>query len=78
MTNIKPILFRDKKNVVPLPYRNVSNQPYDGEMSAAKISGILVGKTLISYCENAPQNRKQSRQAVDWRGVLVWNCTGPE
>ncbi|ABS70249.1 conserved hypothetical protein (plasmid) [Xanthobacter versatilis] len=39
-----PISLRDKKNIVELPYRGVSVQPYDGEMSEEAIIAHLMGK----------------------------------
>ena len=37
-------LYRDRRNVVELPYRGVSVQPYDGEMTAAAIADHLQGR----------------------------------
>lgn len=37
-------LLRDRRNVVELPYRGVSIQPYDGEMTEAAITVRLMGR----------------------------------
>jgi hypothetical protein len=37
-------LLRDRHNIVELPYRGVSIQPYDGEMTEAAITGRLLGR----------------------------------
>lgn len=40
-----PILaFRDQRNVVPLPYRQVSVQPYEGPMTEEAITAHLMGR----------------------------------
>ncbi len=36
--------FRSQRNVVPLPYRQVSVQPYDGAMTEAAIHAHLLGR----------------------------------
>ncbi len=36
--------FREQRNVVPLPYRQVSVQPYDGAMTQAAIHAHLLGR----------------------------------
>jgi hypothetical protein len=64
MTNIKPILFRDKKNVAPLPYRNVSNQPYDGEMSEEKILLHLMGREAYRRTEFIILHNDSEERAV--------------
>lgn len=41
----EPLLaFRDQRNVVPLPYRQVSVQPYEGAMTEAAIVTHLLGR----------------------------------
>lgn len=40
----RPALLRDVRNLVELPYRGVSVQPYDGEMSEAAITAYLTGR----------------------------------
>jgi hypothetical protein len=51
MAHLKPtspepavLLLRDRRNVVELPYRGVSIQPYDGEMTEAAIMARLLGR----------------------------------
>jgi hypothetical protein len=39
-----PLSLRDRRNVVELPYRGVSVQPYDGEMTEAAITAHLMGR----------------------------------
>lgn len=36
--------FRDQRNLVPLPYRQVSVQPYEGAMTEAAIQAHLLGR----------------------------------
>ena len=38
------LALRDQRNVVPLPYRQVSVQPYDGPMTEAAITSHLLGR----------------------------------
>ena len=64
MTKIKPVLFRDKKNIVPLPYRNVSNQPYDGEMSEPAILSHLMGREAYRRTEFIVLNKNSEERAV--------------
>ncbi len=51
MAHLKPtppepvvLSLRDRRNVVELPYRGVSIQPYDGEMTEAAIMARLLGR----------------------------------
>lgn len=44
MTSPAPLAFRDQRNVVPLPYRQVSVQPYAGAMTEAAITSHLMGR----------------------------------
>ncbi len=39
-----PASLREQRNLVPLPYRRVSAQPYLGEMSEAAIRRHLLGR----------------------------------
>lgn len=43
-TGASPPLYRDRRNVVELPYRGVSIQPYAGEMTEAAITAHLLGR----------------------------------
>ena len=38
------LAFREQRNLVPLPYRQVSVQPYEGAMTAAAITAHLLGR----------------------------------
>lgn len=40
----RPVSLRDRHNVVELPYRGVSIQPYDGPMTEAAIAAHLLGR----------------------------------
>jgi hypothetical protein len=64
MTDIEPTLFRDKKNVVPLPYRNVSKQPYAGEMSEKAILNHLMGREAYRRTEFIVLHNEAGEMAV--------------
>ncbi len=42
--NPKPHSYRNACNLVPLPYRRVSVQPYDGAMTADEITSLLMSR----------------------------------
>jgi hypothetical protein len=44
MKPTEPLTAQARRNLVPLPYRHVSVQPYDGEMSVEAIEAHLLGK----------------------------------
>ncbi len=47
----QPPLFRDTLNLVPLPYRNVSVQPYDGPMTEGGIADRFLGRETYRRTE---------------------------
>ena len=44
MTQTAPLNFKEQRNLVPLPYRQVSVQPYAGPMTRAGITAHLMGR----------------------------------
>ncbi len=46
-----PAGFRDKKNIVPIPYRKTSVQQYAGEMSEKAVRSYLLGKEAYRRTE---------------------------
>ncbi len=57
-------LFRQACNVVPLPYRGVSVQPYDGPMTESGIIGHLLGREAYRRTEFGVLRGPDGRCAV--------------
>lgn len=64
MTDLTPRSWKSTKNLVPLPYRGVSYQPYTGEMTESAITAYFFGKEAYRRTHFVLLHDKASRHAI--------------
>ncbi|MFN8456191.1 MAG: hypothetical protein U0401_16240 [Anaerolineae bacterium] len=62
--NLQSKQWREKRNLVPLPYRRVSVQPYSGPMTAEAIESLLMEREAYRRTDFIVLKGKDKETAV--------------